>query len=675
MEVKSDEQRDLYLSNATIIDYITNIVQNELNIDDIQTKFTAAISHREDWETGAEIGRKIMLGDFSFMQQGILGAERKDESATKIKLWSINFLETNINTNIAHFISKSVDIKINNDTGSNQIAQILLEQECNFAAKRFSILRKSDACIYDQKYTGMGYAYCGWDPYNIDRNWLNGKPEYHRIEPFNVFLDPNCRAKDKSDRRFEFVTALYSVEDLKRMYPDKADEIEESVGDKVRTKNIYAEGLTAVAMYNFKYIHRVKKRPLVNEDTKKMIFVLEHELEDYLTDGSPDASKIDKNAMDALKTRAGEDEANEIFDEKISVGDPIESNSEGWYSLKFIPGTSVILEEPQFIGVKDNIEILPGNWDPDSPYSYGDAYKYRDLLEADVLLMTTLMLDTVKKNKPLVLIREGAIKNFTEVIDNWGDPNLVIIPDAEWELNHVGVKGIEIIEMPRADQMQVLLSEKLQLATDKGLQSPNVVKGIPDYAQQPAKGIMALQSSAVEGAKADYEEYKEFTRGTFESLRYNIALNRTYEHTIWGIDPETRAMGEIKVNDPENPETMLFDVIDTCWVQVEIDESNAQKDFIKEQKMTGLFQQGSITYEDYMRSINLDNAESLIENKKKQDANMQILDLLNNNPEFRQMFLQAAQNNGLLGGEGQEEQPRMVSGQEGQPDAQQAQEA
>lgn len=648
------EKRELYLSNATIIDYITNGIKKDFTLDDLDTKLGNAITHRDGtWTEGAEIGRQIQIGDFAFMKQGILGQDRNDTSSTQLKLWSINFLETNISTNIAHFVSTNVDIKIKNDSGSNKTGQILLEQECNFANKRFRILRQSDACLWDSKFTGMGYSYCSWNPYKVDRNWLNGKPEFERIDPFNVYLDPDCRGKDKTKRNWEFVMKLYDRDLLKNIYEDKAADIG-GMKKNARDVNRDNQNLVEVAMYNFKVVKRIKKRALVDEDSKKMIFIMEHELEDYINEKYP-GEDFDSIQMKELKLLAQEEDVNDIFGDRISVSEPIESDFEAWFSMKYVPGTKIILEEPEYIGPKDNIEILPCNWLPDSAYAMGDAYKQKDLLETDVLLMTVLMLDTIKVFKPLIIAREKGIENFEEVRKNWGNPNLLVVPDEEWEKRNMGLKPIEVIDMPKPGNLQILLSEKLQMASDKSQQAPNVMKGIPDYAQQPAKGTIALQDAAVEGAKGDYEDYKEFLRGLFESLRYNIALNRTYEHTIWGIDPVTRAMGEIKVNDEQNPETFLYDVIDSCWVDIDIDETSGQKTYIKEQKMTNLFANGAITYEDYMRSQNLENAEALIENKKKQDQNMMIMEALNKDPQLRGLFLDALQNNGLLDQGGQEQ--------------------
>lgn len=634
----------------SIKEYLTAVERAKFGIEeltDLTRKYNECKEDRKDWDKNADFGRMIQNNDFSFMDSLL----RKKSNTTKT--WGINFIKTNIKYSNAATIAATVKVNLKNERGSNPKGQQLLKAETNYAIDKFNLLRKSDQCLEDVKYTGMTYIYVGWDDLNHDdTDWFTGIPIYKPILPEKVWIDPYIEEKDKSDMHYLFHREQHRIKSLKRQFPKLADQIPEATENEDGRSG---RGIVDVVRCQYMVKVPIERRAIVSEATGKVRYHLESEYEDYIKTKAG-SDQLSEEELESLKDLGEENDETVIFSETINATKKIKSILTCWYEMIFIPEHNLILEKPHYIGNTIRYAVMSGERVANSSYSCGEPTDNRDLIEATILMMTIQLYDTIKRNRPIIGILPGSILNEDEVRNNWGHPNLTVLYNEVFFAANTHLRprdAITVQEMPQMGQMQVLLNEKLEQAAEKAQNSPNVRKGIQDYAQQPAKAIVALQQASIEGGKATYNQYKEFLRQSFEILKNLIAENRDYEHEIRTLlSSNTSGIDQMeKVN--HDSESMLIDAAIQCKVQVLLDENSEMTKAIKEQKALQLYglkdEHGMslITTDDFLRSYIPDEAETIIKNREQRLEESQNLV---ESPEIQNMMAQAMQQNPQLNG-------------------------
>lgn len=605
--------------------------------NDAIRKFTDCKADRLPWDEKAEFGAMVMANDMHFMDYLLTGKSDKN------KTWGDNFVRTNISTAISHLIA--ADIKINlkclNEERSKSVKT--LEAELNFAIDKFNMLREDDQALWYMKFMGMAYSYTGWNKKDQDSDWFTGKPFKTAIDPRKVWIDPNTSKMNKSDCEYFFWKETYNTNDLKKRYPQIRDLIAEyEINEEYRKTLNYKLGKTDVIRYHYKRIIPIKRRAIVNETTKKVRYFLEKEYEHYLEIVS--VAKGLYGDMDSLKEIGESKDETEVFPDNIMASKKLESEITAWYDVLFIENIPNPIQLPVYIGDAPAISVMSCNYDPNSAYSFGDAWREKDVLEASILMMTLQLFDTIRKYKPVAVIYPGAFLNEEDIRTKWGDPNLQIRLNAQFFEEHKQLKPrdcIWILTPPQVGNLQLALNEKLNNIAKLSENTPSVIQGEETYSGQPAKGIIALQQAASQGMGISLLEYEEFMKNSYNVLKRLIANNREYKHNLYAVkDDNTK--GNIEVQ-----EWSLYDANIESILEISVEQSSEIKKQIREQKFLRSFQLGLISQEDFIKVYLPEDSERLINNKDSSDKQKIIMKIVETNPMIQQIIAQTLNQSGM----------------------------
>jgi len=629
---------------VTFKDYLEKKERRRFNevqyLTELKNRFEDCKRDRSEWDTQADFGAMVMANDMAFMDY-LLG-----NKSDKNKIWGDNFVLSNISKSISNITAANIKVSLISNKAERTEAQHWLEAEMNFAIDKFNMLREDDQCLWFMKFMGMAYSYTGWNPLNQDTDWFTGKPFKDAIDARKLWIDPNIEKKDKSDGEIYFHRERHNTEALKAKYPKVADLISEHEADEDYKKSIsYKTGKTNVIRCQYKRTLPMKRRAIVNETTKKTRYYLEEEYEYYLEEAAK-ARGIEYEDINQLKQMGEFQDETDIFPENIRASKELDSEIGAWFEIVYIDDIPELLQPPIYVGEKPSYSILAGNYNVNSAYSYGDAWRERDLLEASILMMTIQLFDTIRKYKPIPVLYPGAFLNENDIRTKWGDPNLKISLNPVFFDEHPNLKPKDCIwtlDQPQVGHLQIALNDRIKAIAEKAENMPKVMQGESDYAGQPAKGVLALQNAAAQGSQTIMISYAQFMKNSYELLKNLIAENRKYRHTIYTVT-EDNVKGDVEV-----PENALLDAAYETYVDVVIEENSEMKKQLREQKFMQLFNTQDdmgnrlMSADELLRVYIPDDAERIIKINEAKDKNKVILDLVQNNPMVQQVIAQAMQ--------------------------------
>ena len=615
-------------------------------LNDAISKLEDCKADRGQWDVQADFGAMVMANDLSFMDY-LLG-----NKSDKNKLWGDNFVRTNISYSIANMQASDIKISVIGNKAERTEAQRLLQSEINFAVDRFNMLREDDQCLWFMKFMGLAYSYTGWNPLDQDSDWFTGKPFKTAIDSRKVWIDPNTEKKDKSDCEYFFHKEQYNTKSLKSKYPKIADLITENEQKEEYKKSTpFRTGKTDVIRHQYMLKIPLKRRAIVNETTKKTRYFLEEEYEYYLEEASK-ARGIEFEDIDQLKEMGEFRDETDVFPDNILASKQLDSEITAWFEILYIDGIQELLQPPIYVGNKSTYSVMAGNFDPNSAYSYGDAWREKDLLEASILMMTIQLFDTIRKYKPVPVLFPGAFLNEGDIRTKWGDPNLQIKLNPAFFEEHPNWKPrdcIWILDQPQVGQLQIALNDRINKIAENVEHTPAVSKGDSEFSGQSGKSVMALQQAAASGSNTVMTEYSEFMKNSYEILKVLIAENRNYKHDIYTVT-ENNTKGDVEV-----PENGLLDAAYDSYIDIVIEENSEVKKQIREQKflqlfgMTDQFGNKLITKDDLIRVYIPDDAERIIKNNDAAEQQKLILDIVENNPMVQDIIAQVLQQTGAEG--------------------------
>ena len=237
--------------------------RDEFSLPQWQDRLTRAQSARAYWDTHAEECRKIR--DNQIPASGrIKGAGNYTD-----RFYVDNWIQKSCywKTSMLMGYDTYFDLKSHNGVRLDDNRE-LLENEINYAADIFNIMKKTDGVINDWLYFGYGVSYMQWNTRAIDKYWKTGKPEFRYIDARNIWVDEGMENPDWSDMRYLFALSYADVEDLKKMFPDKADKINQSITNYGKpTQNRGDTGKTDIFLIQYRKMYRSKKIELINVNT------------------------------------------------------------------------------------------------------------------------------------------------------------------------------------------------------------------------------------------------------------------------------------------------------------------------------------------------------------------------------------------------------------------------
>ena len=642
LEVENEQE-------MSIRDYLEKKYREIFNPQQMSELFTAAKSDRATWDVECEIGVQILTNEFepSVLEATDPEANEVSKQSLQTRYVKLGQIKRNLMHNVYENMFSAIDVTLKNEEKEKPKNLELLQHETNYAIDKEKALRKCDEILICRKFMGYGVGRQTWDKYSLgyDSKWITGIPVFEPIDPRRVWF--RARRKDLSDKDLVFHTERYSTELLKQMFPEFAKQLSDTFATdtKANDKYInYRHGYVDLVTIEQKYSFMVDEIPIINEIEGEVKYFLKEEYYDYLQNrfikGSEPESGIELEVMNRTK----DDRDDIVFPQGITAGAMERRREDYWFQTIVVwDDFNKILQKPTNIGKRSSYMILPGNWHPDRIYPKSEAFEHSDLCSIRMIMLTTMLLNTIRIHKPIPVTVDGALANETWFLQNYAKTNVRARVRREWvEQGHDPRQAVFWLKAPETGQMQVLFNNIIENALEENQNAQKVARGFSDSPDESGRAIALKQEAAGTGGRGDFLTLVEFLTETSEKLANDLAEKRIYQHEIEGLDGMETVNGTDQIGNMV-PETDITQLADTFFVEVDVDPNAEYQKFLKEQKMKALHDEGSIAYEDYMKNLDLPNVEELIRNNIQEKQNLQIAEYINQNPELKQALIQFMQ--------------------------------
>jgi len=312
-----------------------------------------------------------------------------------------------------------IDVRLFNNKNEIQKLQDILELEINYVIDKEQVTDDMKQILIANKFMGFACGKAFWSEENPIEGWWTGSPKHKPIDPRKIWYISTDNLETKKDIVGIFHREQYTLDNFKMKYPEYYKQygvsVAKSTNDDLDTNYYYKMGIVNVIVYQYKKSYQVKERVLANEESEsmKVDYFSEAEYEELLREKGAN----DEN-MDLFKETGEVVEDTPIFPEKIRVTKPITRTETRWFQKMFIPELKLELEDIELVGKESDYIIMPGMWNPNNVYSTSEAYNYKELLKISGVLLTTMVLNTVKLQKPIPIVVEGAVVEYLIILNN-----------------------------------------------------------------------------------------------------------------------------------------------------------------------------------------------------------------------------------------------------------------
>ena len=622
-----------------IDEYILHKTRKNFDFVKAYQLFNDCKTIREEWDDEAEIGALIYGNKYLVPKDG------------KSEFYVTNFVRDNLMLSLNQSIVPGIDVRLENNKFENTPLQDSLELELNYIVDREKIFDDVRQIMISKKFMGFGFGKVYWSQDAVDDAWWTGSPKHKPIDPRKIWYVSTDNLESKKDIVGVFHRETFTLDKFRQMYPKYykmyGEAVTETTEEILDASYNYQMKLVDVVIYQFKVEEIMDQRVVANEETESMNmeYFTESEYEEYLTERGATPENIEEYK------RAGEQsESNPVFEEKIRASVKLKRSESRWVQVVFIPELMVQLEEPELVGKLSDYIIMPGELNLESVYSTSEAYSYKDLLKISGVLLTTMMLNTIRLQKPIPIIIEGALKNEANFIENYYKTGVIGKVDPDWAKKNNNIKAVYWLEPPVAGQMQMMLFNLIQSMTDKSMSAPNVMRGVSDYSQQSGKQTELLQQQASQASKPDFKSIDTYLTQVCERFKNMIANKRDYPHNIFlpreshieGLSVQTERNAVIEVN--TNNKNQFADIADKCFAKVVTPPNEQQEEQIKDMQYEKMYREGDISFDMFANNASwVDNPEKVIENHVNSQGDRAFAEMLSKNPDMKQQVIQFIQ--------------------------------
>ena len=619
----------------------------DFNFTDVIGLFERCKNERALWEAQAEIGLLIYNNEY------LKNRKLESDTSNQSDFYSINFVKDNLMLAVNEALIPEIDVRLFNNKNAVEKIQDILELEINYVIDKEQVTDDMKQILIANKFMGFACGKTFWSEENPIEGWWTGSPKHKPIDPRKIWYISTDNLETKKDIVGIFHREQYTLETFKLKYPEYYEKygmaVTQSSEEDLGNNYYYNMGIVNVMVYQYKKSYKIKERVLANEESEsmKVNYFTEDEYEELLRE----KGASDEN-MDIFKETGEVVEDTPIFPEKIRVTKPITRTETRWFQVMFIPELKVQLEEIELVGKESDYMVMPGMWNPDNVYSTSEAYNYKELLKISGVLLTTMVLNTVKLQKPIPVVIEGALKNEATFLRNYHKLGVIAKVDSEWARKNPTAQAVRWLAPPQSGQMQAMLFQMIEKLIDKSMSAPNVSRGIPDYSQQSGKQTELLQMQAKVSTKPDYYAVERYLTAVAERFKYMIATKRNYPHQMFmGADQEIEGLTEqqgtySKADVNTNDENKLSDIADSCYARVNVESNIDQKNQIQDMNYEKLYAQGDLPFSEFIMNQSwAKNPEKILEAHQNAQGDRAIAEALSENPELKQQVLMLMQQN------------------------------
>lgn len=628
------------------------------------------------FDTRYDIGYRILTHDLT---HGVKG-DRKGKDRV-----FINFTEENLSHKASELKAADVQISLQNDNNTIPFIQELAESTIDHTFDYIDVLQRTYRAIEDHYFFNWGVAYIGWDGYDKGSGmWVVGKPYVEICEPSSIYVNPGIHDDLYEDIDQIFQITKYATERAKLLYPKIAQKISETpieFDDTEETKT--SKKQTQVIRYQYRKSYVFEQRKIINNERDVEIGVtdwLEEDYQEYLKERLTElkannqfsilvkdikdmladedlkgniryaeeiekvfeqlarAKNKEKWELQLIDLIAQQDFENLIFGEKILATQKRNVEYRVWFEVIFCEDLGILLQEP-ILKKRCSYAIFPASRDPKNSYPISPAYKSSKILEMHSAALTLQMLYLITMGKPQVVIEPGAIVNEEEFRESGYDPAFKVVVSKQWRAsNPFPAKPFYYLDPPDLNAAIMALDKKLELWIEKADKAHPVTKGEPSYSGQSGTAIMSLQQASKMGDKTDLYKLAHFYKVICENLKdLIIEMLDDVPFRILHLDEKgDEVLMEVNTKD----ENTLSSIGDDCYVKIDMAD-NIEVAMNKNRLLADfLLTRGLITKIDALRQINPPNVEKIIKNLKEQDPALQLMAIMDKNPEIKEQIME-----------------------------------
>jgi hypothetical protein len=204
-------------------------------------------------------------------------------------------------------------------------------------------------------------------------------------------------------------------------------------------------------------------------------------------------------------------------------------------------------------------------------------------------------------------------------------------------MNHMGQDAVKFYDIQTNPAVTSFLDQLLRSEMQQFSGGTDSMMGQAQYAGMSAAQTGLLQASGATYTKSDELSYRDYVRDVQESYLRQIAEFKTYEHTIEGVNEAGKAQTVLV-----NPSNMS----DWDWERyfcVPIIENNPEMiKQLKENRALQLKGIGAMGTVRMLQELGYNNAEQIAAEAQEEAGIMQIIQILQENPELMQMVTDMA---------------------------------
>jgi hypothetical protein len=618
------------------------------------------------WNEPAEIGWKIKSNDLP------IGKTLSSMPNYTGEFFIDNKIKQGNKWKTSTILSGDIEIDVTSASGIENEQSQLLENELNRIFYQGNFQKKLKYPVEDANYTGVGVVRMWWDAFDIDSQWLTGKPKMEYIDSRYIWYYSPDNDVENIESIWQYKRV--DIDTLNTIYPDyvkKHGEIEADDWTEEGLPNSDNRYSATIVINQYSKVNILTKYEIIDKVSGESHVVTKLDIDKakedlinsyrmFLINGSVEIPYAVDYIKDFIRNTGSNltniptieqfieyMSTNGIYPEEFYESKPINIRQVVWYEVKYLATNNIILEEPIAVGYQSDYKILLlGERQTDSIYPLSTTYDLYPMQEQSIILMTIATIMAAKYNKPTPVIEEGALNNEEEFRNNYWKLGHVPEINANWRMQHPGQDPIKWELPPQNVQLPVLLHNMTMDSIKTSSGAIDEARGQQSYSGQSGISIGRLQTASKSYIQIDIESFRDFVTEIIYWLKDSIVRYKTYPFKV-DMPSITDESGTERVDVNTNSDNTLENDNYICKVNITVSPEDVK--FAETQTAVNLFQMGLMSKLDTLYKVDVKNPMRVYQNKIEEDEITQlgimVQEIAEKNPEIIQQLQALAQQN------------------------------
>jgi hypothetical protein len=306
-----------------------------------------------------------------------------------------------------------------------------------------------------------------------------------------------------------------------------------------------------------------------------------------------------------------------------------------WYEAKFFPEFDYVIQKPVYVGETCSYHIFQYAPRERSAYSVGLCYYMMDMLDINIVLLTTLVLQAFRYQKIEKEIVPDALKNLAEYKEHGHKAGVHAWVKEDWKRTNPHADAVKYKPLPDFPSGLVMLNQMLNESMQNTSGVTKTMAGTPEYSAMSGVAVAQHMSAGQIYHKEEQLKYQQFLTEIGKALMYDIAEFKSYAHYVSHLN-ENNQQEMVLVNDPENspltyePErtTITCNLIENIEMVKQMEQELAMR----------LHQMGLMSGRRVLEYTSISNPSRTYEEAQHELGMKRVVDFLNQNPEMKQQI-------------------------------------